>query len=213
VLRFGVQAVGSPSNGDFWRDSTQEAMTFRQVGLNQFLSGSIYVATSSFTDTGTASNISIVPSGVGTLTIPANYLVAGRTIRIRFGGAYSTSATSEALGSFRLRFGSVTVAGGVGSVGGSTDSAANQLPWHGEAIITCRSTGASGTVTALMVIDSAATSSLDMTRFGLASGAGSAPTVTVNTTGTLAVDLQYTSPTSSASHAIWVNYFVIEVLN
>jgi hypothetical protein len=101
-----------------------------------------------FTATATATVAStteatLIGSGVGSLTFAANSLTAGKTIRIRARGFWSTDAVTAGTMRWRVKLGATTVL----DTGAITPTIAisNSL-WQLDAEITCRTTGASGTV-------------------------------------------------------------------
>jgi hypothetical protein len=62
------------------------------------------VATTVKTTANTTTATTIFGTGVGTLTLPANFAVAGRTVRIRAGGIYSTDGAGRTI-AFTMKFG------------------------------------------------------------------------------------------------------------
>lgn len=101
-----------------------------------------------FTSTATASvsntttETSIVGSGVGSATIPASRMRAGSTYRIRVLGYYSTASSPGTL-RLRVKLGSTTV---LDTTAKTAHGSASSAQFEVEGTITCRTTGASGTV-------------------------------------------------------------------
>lgn len=87
----------------------------------------------------------LIGTGAGSLVIPANTMAAGKTYRITLRGTLSTDASNPAQMNWRIKFGSTEVlASGNMGIGASRTN----VPYDMKAEITCRSTGALGTVVA-----------------------------------------------------------------
>lgn len=104
---------------------------------------SLFTQTADKTVTNTVAETSIVGTGVGSLTLPANFFTVGRTIRLRIGGIYSTPAIATPSVVVKVKYGSTVIATKTTT---SLLSGASALEFDGEILITCRSTGATGTV-------------------------------------------------------------------
>ena len=113
------------------------------TAIREALAGCIFTQTADKTVTNTVSETTIIGTGVGTLTLPANFFVAGKTIRLRIGGIYSTPALSTPSVVINIKYGS-TVLATVTTTG--LLAGASALKFEGEVLITCRTTGATGTV-------------------------------------------------------------------
>jgi len=141
-IRSGT-APTSPNDGDAWNDSAQKTIYTRLGSVNQALSGVIFTGTADATIANSVSETSITPTGIGTLTLPANFLVVGKTVQVKLNGNYTTDAVTSPTIQLKLKLGSTTVA----------TFSANTIPtktstgiFTAEFTITCRTTGASGTV-------------------------------------------------------------------
>lgn len=112
----------------------------------QVFSGVLFTQTADKTVTNTVTETSIIGTGVGSLatamTLPANFFVAGKAIRVRIGGIYSTPIGVASL-IIKVKYGATTIATITTT---SLLSAASNLEFDGEVLITCRTTGATGTV-------------------------------------------------------------------
>jgi hypothetical protein len=101
----------------------------------------LFTGTASVTVTATG-DTTLMPAGQGSVTIPEDFFTAGKTVRFKARGYLSTGV---APGNVTLNFklGGVTVAstGAVAAVGSLTN-----LAWDAEVEVTCRTTGAGGTV-------------------------------------------------------------------
>lgn len=113
-----------------------------QTQLNQG-SKTLFTQTADQTVTNTVTETSILGTGVGSKTLSANYLIAGKTIRIRIGGIYSTPALATPSVTIKVKYGSTILATVTTS---SLLSGATNLEFDGEVMITCRTTGATGTI-------------------------------------------------------------------
>jgi hypothetical protein len=146
----------------------------------------------------------LLGTGVGSLTLPANILVVGRTIRLTLCGYISVADGGAGTKTLTLSLGGVTVA--TGTSGATFATLVNQ-EWIATAFITCRTAGAGGTV-------------YGGGRWGTqiaANGGGSqvfaaaTATAACNTTGTLAVDLKFNN--GDATGTVTTTVAIVEVLN
>lgn len=108
---FSSQSASS-TDGAMWYDSTQKCITSRLVGLNMPVGGTMFVSTASVSAISNAGPTSMIGTGVGTLTIPANFLVAGRSIRLEIAGTISTGSATPTLNLFLTLGGSNIVTTG-----------------------------------------------------------------------------------------------------
>lgn len=162
------------------------------------------------------------------VTIPANYMQDGRSLRLRVFGGYGTTATPSCV--ISLRWGGVagTILGKTGlnvltsAVGGGASMTA---PWTFEAVIQTRSNGSSGTLMTngeIIWYTSTLGTAGTVTNYGmpsaLVSGATGAPGTaaavsTVDLTSDTALSLTALwSAANSANSIIGYNY-TIEALN
>lgn len=153
------------------------------------------------------------------ITIPANYLQDGRSLRIKAYGRYSTTGTPTL--TFRLRWGGVsgTVIAATGAL--VTGSAVTSAMWGVEALVQTRSNGATGTV---FVIGDVLVGSATASTVGSATGSsahdfmGSAgitvpAAVTVDLTADTAFSISAQWGTPSASNTLTGHIYVGESLN
>lgn len=146
------------------------------------------------TSISTATTASIVGTGSGSATLAANFFTVGKSVRIVGRGNLSNQGT-PGNGTLNLKLGSTSVS----STGAQSLVANANIPYWFEAIITCRATGASGTIIANIMFSHGATATAYET------WAGGVAESTVDTTGTLAVDIEWTFDTAS-------NTFLSEIL-
>jgi hypothetical protein len=173
-VRFKVP--GAAANGN---DSIVQA----QAGTFYPVPGVIFQQTA---DKVTTANTltTLFATGVGSLTLPANFLIVGRTIRIRMGGYISVADGAVGTKTLTLTLGGTTIATGTSI---STMQTILNNPWSTEALITCRTIGAPGTVQAWAEWNTGLAAS--SARYGVMAAATAATNIT--TTGALVIDLQY----------------------
>lgn len=166
----------------------------------------LFVATASGTVASSTSETTIIGSGVGSLTLPANFLTVGKALRVRVLGVWGTTIIAPTI-NIKFKLGS-TVIVATGAVTAPT-SLSNQ--WF-EVIVelTCRTTGASGTVIAQGAFLNAEASA---TFVAFAYPMSETSTNTVDTTGTLAVDVTATWGTSNAANTITGTNAVIQSID
>jgi hypothetical protein len=184
-------APTSPNSGDVWHDATQKTIYANEAGVNQSLSGTLFTQTADATCANTTTETTLTSTGVGTLTLPANFFVAGKTIKLLAYGFHSS--TSGATVTIRVKLGSTTILTATGASGSDTNAGIIM-----DTVITCRTTGASGTVagqgvyteigntpnfrqmtnTAAVTVDTTASQAITMTAQWSAASAGRTITVT-----------------------------------
>jgi hypothetical protein len=167
----------------------------------------IYVSTASVTVSNTTTETSIIGSGVGSLTLPANYLTAGKLIRVQAGGTITFPSGTDTI-TWKLKIGG-TIVVQVGAIDPSA-GAVTDGGWTFEAWMTCRTIGSSGTVQphsfAIWRSDGGTTGSVRMGQDNFNSAA------TINTTVSNALDLTFTWSSSVATRTLVCNTFLAEGL-
>ncbi len=135
-------APSSPNEGDIWNDSTQKSMQMFEDGIKQSINGTIFTQTASVTVANTGTETTLVGAGIGTMTLPANFLTVGKTIQVIAGGFYGTDAVAPNM-VLRLKLGSTTIlqqdAGGTLTAG-----IGNDRGWMFNGEFTIRAVGAAG---------------------------------------------------------------------
>lgn len=155
----------------------------------------LFVSLATTTLSNSTTEATLIGTGNGSLTIPANYLVPGRVIRILFKGLYSTpTLLGIATLTTRLKLAGTTVSSG--SISSLLASASN-TPYDGEILITCRTSGTSGTI----IIGGFIGFNTGSTSHSYVEVNSGGSIVTVNTTSGITVDLtgQYSSATTGNS--------------
>lgn len=145
TFTFTPQAAPTLAAGITWGDSTQNALETYINGAKGWLPTVLMVGTAITTVSLPANTAtSILPSTyIGTLTLPANFLVAGKTVRITIRGYVSSPPTSSSQVIPSLVIGSTTVGGSAGN-GSGFDTSASLFTL--QYTLTCLTTGTSGTV-------------------------------------------------------------------
>lgn len=199
-------APTSPVEGDTWNDSTQKSIVRFVDGIKQYGSGILLTQTADKTVANTVTETSIVGTGIGTLTLPANFWVAGKTIRITMSGVYSTVAVTGDTVTIKVKYGSTVLASKATTAlvtGGSN------LFWESEVLVTCRTTGATGTVQVSGGVRYQVASSVvveDELNGGIAA-------TTLDTTAGALFDITVTHSAANASNTVKSLVGAFEVLN
>ena len=191
-------APTTPVDGDIWYDSTQKAISNNVNGVNQKLSGCLFTATGNAANSNSTALTTIIGSGVGTKTLPANFWTVGKTIRIIVGGVISNTGTPTIN---TIAFIGATNVAGTGYY--ATTTGLSSVGCKIEIYITCRSTGVSGTVRAQTNVW------INNSTY-FSTGAGN---TTIDTTISNALDVQTQWGTASTSNIITGTTCIIEVLN
>lgn len=193
-------------------ETEAEKLLYTPTSLaRQALPGVIFTQTADKTVTNTTSETSIVGTGVGSLatamTLPANFFVAGKTVRLRIGGIYSTPIASTPSVLVKIKYGSTVIAT-VTTTG--LLAGASGLEFDGEVAITCRTTGASGSVMVHGDIEYATglagTISVDPLN-----NAGTA--TTIDTTAASLLDVTIIWDTATSTRIVKSTVCLVEVLN
>ncbi len=138
----GTPAAGK---GTMWEHSTQKTpMWTNEKGLDEYISRLLFAQTASVAVRDTATETTLISSGIGTVTIPANYLVVGKTIRLRASGFFRTAGTGSQTLAIRFKYGSTTLLATRNSTAFAV--AMTDLHWSIDCEFTVRSIGATGTV-------------------------------------------------------------------
>lgn len=197
---------GITTTGSIWNDLTRKMYSIYANGMQHNLVGTIFTQTADKTVTNTITETSIVGTGVGTLTLPANFFVAGKTIRITMAGVYSTVAVTGDTVTVKVKKGSTVL---VSKATTALVTGGTNLAWEAEVLITCRSTGASGTVQVgggLTYQVAGAVAVYDELNNGVA-------TSTLDTTTSGLLDITVTHSAANASNTVKSLVSAFEVVN
>lgn len=205
LLSLATRSSAGTANGDLWSDSNQKAVQAFAAGVEQTLSGVIATETATATVSNTASETTLIPTVAGTASLPANFFVVGKKIRVRLGAIFSTPAV---LGNvvFNAYLGSNLVASI--TLSDLDDSATNQpIDFYLE--ICCHTAGASGVVRPFgRCYYRNSGSAYLLIPFPSGNGA-----VSLDTTAAQAFDLKITWDAATSSRTITTTAFSLEVLN
>jgi hypothetical protein len=142
-------------------------------------------------------------TGVGSLTLPANLLIAGRMIRINLAGYVSAADGGAGTKTLNLYLGGTNIAT---AASGATFQTVLNAGWTCECWMTCRTAGAGGTVTANGIFLTQIAAAAPVGVISLATG-----TSACNTTGTLVIDVKFNN--GNATGTIRTTSAVVEILN
>ena len=159
----------------------------------------LFTQTADQTVANTATETTLFGTGVGSLTLPANFFVVGRTIRVYMVG-YVSDTGSPTMG-VRLRLGTAVLA--IAQSG--TIVLSGTRPFIIEALLTCRTTGATGAFMAQISQRFAST--------GDGTYSMTTATVAANTAASQALDVTLAWGTADALNTATITNAVVEVLN
>jgi hypothetical protein len=211
-IKFSLPGVPLTTREAGVMETSAEKLFYTPTSLaRQALPGVLFTQTADKTVTNTTSETSIVGTGVGSLatdmTLPANFFIAGKTIRLRIGGVYSTPAATIPSVLIKVKYGSTVVATVTTT---ALLAGATSLEFDGEILITCRSTGGSGAVMVHGDIEYATgvggTISVDPLNNGGA-------TTTIDTTAASLIDVTVTWDAASVTRIVKSTITTMEVLN
>lgn len=164
--------------------------------------------------TNTTSATSILP-GAAKYTLPANYFLIGRSLRITAFGRISNIVTSPGNLTLDVRLGGV-IAWNAGAVALNATAKTN-VTWRMDTTLTCRSIGSS-TAATLIGVGDLASESVSGSAAGIANDAllpAATPAVGTgfDSTTALQVDLFATFSTANSGNSITLHGYVLESLN
>lgn len=194
--------ASSTTAGDMWYDSTQKSLGTYLNGIVVQQNGCIYTTTADKTVANTTTETSIIGTGVGTATLPTNFFVAGKTIRIKITGYIADLVTPTLNVKFYYGATAVWTSGAIALV-----TLTGNNSFTATIDITCRTTGASGSVMSqgnFTYLNSTTVLSFDTP---------STAAVTIDTTASSALDCKVTWGTANASNTITATNATIEVIN
>lgn len=169
-------------------------------GLRSAIEGCLFSQTATQTITNTTDETTVFTTGVGTLTIPANSMLVGRTIRVKMKGTLNTTGVPTT--TLKIKFGSVTLI----SSSIALPTLATASPFDVEFDITCRTTGATGTIYSMGRTLVAVGSGTAFIR-GLDAGLDTIDTTIANT-----LDATYQWDAASTDNILTLSIATVEVL-
>jgi hypothetical protein len=142
---------------------------------NQKSVGNLFAQTASVTVANTVTETTLLGSGSGTLTLPANFLKVGTSLRLRAAGYHSSTGNPTI--TIRIKLGSTTIATMSGTGGNGTNDS-----WEVNLDLTVRTVGASGTIFAQGKY-------AELHSAGLVAGSDNTVTTTIDTTASITVNM------------------------
>jgi len=163
----------------------------------------IFAQTSTVTVANTATSITLIGTVTGVTTLPANFFAIGKTIKIFVSGTYNQASGSQDC-ALKLTIGGVAV----GTITFNHNGGLTTVYYDAEFTLTCRTAGASGTLQFMGIGRLNHTGSSLNNYFQVSSTSAS-----INTTGTLAIDLQADWVTADPSNSITASILTATYLN
>lgn len=209
---YGLITGGTTSTGNFQNAGTGTSGQLYVSGGNAALgtwttptyTTALFTQSASVTVANTSAQTTILGAGTGSLTIPANFMVAGRALRIIAWGQLSTTLTPTL--TVNVKFGSTTP-GNSGAV--TTAASVSNAVWKMDMLFTCYTTGSSGTAFLQGMMSYVPTNGAAP----LCLNFGNTATTTINTTISNVLNLLITWGTASTSNTITCTNVSVEQLN
>lgn len=202
LLARGSQIVagnpGSPADGDRWYDSTNKSFKRFEGTQNVWDVGTVYVATAA--SAAIVNTASLTAANVA-WNAPANFLVSGRTFRVRFGGNWASAGVAVNLAIDLFANGTSNAFDGFTFALGTQSSGR----YNAELDITILTTGSSGTAVVTGYVTCEANGTVTTQALGQNS-------VTINTTIINSVNPAFQWGTANASNSVVVRYMSVEAL-
>lgn len=202
-----TSAPTSLTDGDIWYDSTQKALMMYINGISQGIVGAIFTQTATQTIAATITETTILGSGVGTLTLPANFFVAGKQVRIILKGVYSTPLVNLGNITVKIKLGSTVLASATANA--LLVNATNQ-DFDSNCTIICRTAGATGSVVISGLVNYSLGANTAAARLPINNGSTA---VTIDTTSSLVLNITVTWSNNTTGNSISSLISVVEVLN
>lgn len=147
----------------------------------------LFAATADATVANTTDETSIIGTGRGDLTLSANYLTQGKQIQLKLVGTLADTGTPTL--NVKVKLGSTTIC----STGAVALSGVTDVEWMLDVLLTCTSSGASGSVTGGGMFDYDEGTEIELL---------SSTPVTVDTTSSQELDVTVTWGTADAANTI-----------
>jgi len=163
----------------------------------------IFAQTSTVTVANTATSTTLIGTVTGVTTLPANFFGVGKTIKIFVSGTYNQDAGSEVC-ALKLTIGGVAV----GTITFTHTGGLTTVYYDAEFTLTCRTIGASGTLQFMGIGRLNHTGTSLNNYFQVSSTSAS-----INTTGTLAIDLQADWVNANTDNSITASILTATYLN
>lgn len=202
-------APSSPVDGDIWYDSTQKTEKFSLNGQTYSLGGAVSVVS-----TAPAALASLNGAGTfSTIVLPTGFMnVAGKVIRVKMNGIYSTAGAQTPTIGIQLGFSGAFTQTEVLATSQATTASQTNFPWEFEGYIVTVTTGATGTLEAhgrLAILIGASATAPESVYQDTNTAANGA----VNLTAGGANNLLLQATTSTILSSIQLRSAVVEALN
>jgi hypothetical protein len=163
----------------------------------------IFTQTNTITVANTATSTTLLGTLIGSSTLPASFFAVGKTLKIFVSGTYNQDSGSQEC-ALKLTIGGVAV----GTITFSHNGGLTTVYYDAEFTLTCRTVGASGTLQFMGIGRLNHTGSSLQNYFQVSSTSGS-----IDTTGTLAIDLQADWVNANAANSITASIVTATYLN
>ena len=163
----------------------------------------IFAQTSTVTVANTATSTTLIGTVTGVTTLPANFFGVGKTIKVFVSGTYNQANGSQDC-ALKLTIGGVSV----GTITFNHNGSLTTVYYDAEFTLTCRTSGASGTLQFIGLGRLNHTGTALLNYFQVSSTSAS-----INTTGTLAIDLQADWVTADPDNSITASILTATYLN
>lgn len=168
----------------------------------------LFSSTVTQTVAATTTETTVIGTGYGSLALPANFLTVGKTLRFAIRGLYSTPVLNIGNLAIKLKLGSTTL--NTSSIATGMLLGLTNAGFEGEAFITCRSTGVSGTVILMGGLQYSTGSNASPVTVGINNGSS---TTTIDTSIVLAFDCTVAWSNNVAGNTISALNCTLEALN
>ena len=194
--------ITSPTNGQSLTYDTASSKWINSTVSAGGTPSDLYVSTGTINVTNTTTETSIIGAGIGSMTLPAAFLVSGKAIRLKLYGYFSTDAVAPTL-EVKVKVGSTVILDSTPVT--VSPSLVNQL-YELEALITCRTVGSSGSVFGQGRLFSIIPSAYNVP---MSIGLENTGTSTVNTSTTELVDVTVQWGTASSNNTFYCTNVIL----
>lgn len=203
--QLNMVATPAPTNviqdGDLWNDSDRQTLVNRQKSTYLNIPSVLYTEIDDQIVTNTTTETTLIGTGIGSMTLGADFLTAGKTINAVLHGYYAHAAVTP--GTIRLRgYVGSTVVLDTGTVNLSGAITTNRT-FAFQSVMTCRTTGASGSVISQGELKEQGSSAFVL---------NTSPT-TIDTTISQTLDFTIEFSLASTDNKVATTNIIIEVLN
>lgn len=189
-------------DGVKWNDFDHQCMTEYVAGIHQYATNVLFVQTANNVIANTTTETSCFGTGAGSRTLPANFLVPGKTLQFRIRGILS--GTNGDTATVRIKVGATTLIASIGAM----PSTFTNAEFEADFLFTCRTAGVTGTVIGqgdTKIIVTAGVSTASNRQLLMTSAA------VVNTTVSNALDVTYQWSAARAGNSLAVTNSLLRV--